>query len=108
VAHGDSQYSFKPGGRAVGRKLCSVKVEKNYDELLPWTKIFSTSSDQTSLPSLRSLWCLRWGVRDFAAEDASAIHLSVARDLGRAEGDGVEEEEVWCERTRRDERSSPM
>ena len=29
----------------------------------PWTNIFSTSADQTSLPSLRSSWCLRWGVR---------------------------------------------
>lgn len=45
----------------------------------PSTKICSTSWDHTSLPSLRSLWCLRWGVRDlrFGGSLDSMLELEV-------------------------------
>lgn len=68
----------------------------------------STSSDHTSLPSLSSLWCLRWGVRDLLVVlSASDMHLSFAREVDRADGEGVSEGVRWT-RTRRDMRSSPM
>lgn len=74
--------------------------------MLPSAKILSTSSDHTSLPSLRSLWCLRLGVRDLW-KDASVMYFSRSRDLGRDKGDGETDEEQWT-RTRRDITSNPM
>lgn len=59
----------------------------------PSTKIFSTSCDQTSLPSLRSLWCLRWGVRDLRLrESVRDSMLALEAMLGRVKS---EEDMYW-------------
>lgn len=72
----------------------------------PSTNIFSTSSDHTSLPSLRSLWCLRLGVSDLW-KNASDMNLSRSSEAVRDEGEGEEDVELWT-RTRRDMGANPI
>lgn len=69
------------GGIASGDQLlalCSIRKRVS-----PSTKICSTSWDHTSLPSLRSLWCLRWGVRDlrFGGSLDSMLELEELREV---------------------------
>lgn len=63
----------------------------------PSTKIFSTSLDQTSLPSLRSLWCLRAGVRlTLEPLERDSMLLLVAEE--RREGEGERDAKVSLRR----------
>lgn len=55
-----------------------VKKERE----VPWTKTFSTSSDQTSpWPDFKSFLCLRWGVR--LSEDTFMMTLVGRGNWGR-------------------------
>ena len=75
--------------------------------LSPSTKIASMSSDHTSLPSLSSLWCFRFGVRDLLYAP-SLMLFSGSRDLERTEGEGELLRAYRRTRTERDITSRPM
>lgn len=74
------------GGLAKEKKISGAKEAGTKGRSVPWTNIFSTSLDQTSLPSLRSLWCLRCGVRFSSDSDALSIG-SVALEAERERAD---------------------
>ncbi len=61
-------------------------MRKLIGSCIPSTKIFSTSLDQTSLPSLRSLWCLRAGVR-LSLGGRDSMLLLVAEEERGGEGE---------------------
>lgn len=59
----------------------------------PSTKIFSTSLDQTSLPSLSSLWCLRCGVRLLGTVTVASARDSMLLLVAEEEREGEREVE---------------